>query len=103
MIERLALPPWDGNPTELEVWTSKFAELGHPATVSDKTSNSAWIEVTSMRLRGFAVLEQGLVEAINFEIHHPNPAAAITLLESVTKSLGWELHQDDDDYDEEDD
>ena len=34
------------------------------------------------------MIENGLVEAINFELHATDPSAGIRLIESVAKALG---------------
>jgi hypothetical protein len=45
-------------------------------------------------------IDGGDVEAINFELHADEPAQAVAVLESVADGLGWELHSDDGDEDD---
>jgi hypothetical protein len=103
MLELLALPAWNTPPISIEAWTQGLAAHGHAATVAREASDITWIEVGDLRLRGFVVIEAGHVEAINFEIHDPDPSSAITLIESTASDLGWEIHADDDDPDDDND
>ena len=100
MIERLALPSWNAPPLSLDAWTSRLKELGHPARISREGSAETWIELPALHLRGFAVIENGLVEAINFEIHASDPAPALALIDEAARGLAWEVHEDDEEDDE---
>jgi hypothetical protein len=100
MIELLALPAWDAPPRSPADWAAELAALGHPATVARAPDGDTWIEVAPLRLRGFVVIEDGLAAAINFELHDPDPAPASRLVEAAATALGWEVHPDDGEIDE---
>lgn len=93
MVEFLALPAWNTPTTRLDAWVERFASLGHPARLARDGSGGTWIEVPTMRLRGFVVMETANVEAINFELSDPESATAT--LEIAADGLGWEIHPDD--------
>lgn len=102
MIELLAVPSWNCEPRTLDDWTAAFEALGHAATVT-RDEDETWLEVGTSRLRGFVVMDGGHVEAVNFELHAPDPEEAMPLLEAVTSRLSWKLYPedvDDDDLDE---
>lgn len=101
MIERLALPSSDAAPLPLEAWTDLLGSLGHPATVSRGDDGAAWIEVSPLRLRGYILMEGDFVEAINFDLHAPDPTPALALIEAAANRLGWEIHDETDDEDDE--
>lgn len=90
MTEWLALPPPGSTGTGIDAWASQFSDSGHPARVD--RHEFTWIEVPSLKLRGFVVFEGDAVEAINFELSDPS---ALASLESTATALGWELHPDD--------
>lgn len=90
------MPPSLGAPVALERWIEAFASSGSPAVVVQE-DGATWIEVATLRMRGFVAFEGLVVEAINFELHDVDPAPAFQLLETVAGSLGWELYQEDDD------
>ena len=100
MVEWLAMPATGAAPVMLDAWSEAFAALGQTARIVHDGPGVAWIEVPSARLRGYAVIEGGGVEAINFELREPDPAAALALLQAVVAKLGWELHQEDDEEDD---
>lgn len=95
MRELLALPAWDTPPTPLDAWTARLAELGHPAKLR-RAEGETWLVVLPLHLRGYVVLEGADVGAINFELGAPDPAEAVALLEGAAAALGWELHEDED-------
>ncbi len=99
MTERLAIPSWNAKSATLEDWTRTLSELGHPPAVA-RDDGMIWIELPALRLRGFVVTEGEHVEAINFEMHDPDIAPALALLESTATTLGWEIHEADDDEEE---
>ena len=96
MVEWLAIPGTDTPPTGLAAWLDRMESLGHAPAVDREGSEGAWIEVAPLRLRGYAVFEGENVDAINFELHDPDPEPALEWLKSVADGLGWELYPDDD-------
>jgi hypothetical protein len=108
MLEYLAIPAWNARPVSLDAWVARLDELGGPVVVTREGSSGAWVEVASLRLRGYVLLQNGKASAVNFELNDPDPGTIIENLEAAAESLGWELHadtedEDDDDEDEEDD
>jgi hypothetical protein len=105
MIELLALPGWQVPPRTLDEWVFQLSELAGPVIVTRESTGVSWVEVASLRLRGYAVLEGSRVEAINFELGAPDPGPAARAVEQAAEALGWEVHPDDpgDDPDDDDD
>lgn len=97
MIEYLALPGWQTPPRTVEDWAARLSESGGPVIVSRESSTVSWLEVAPLRLRGYAVIENGHVTAINFELRDPDPGPATRALEGAATAIGWELHPDDPD------
>jgi hypothetical protein len=104
MIELLALPGWQTPPTTLDDWVTRLTEVAGPVAVQRESHEATWLEVGALRFRGYVVLEGRRVEAINFELNDPDPAPATRIIEAAAQSLGWEVHLDepDEDEDEED-
>jgi hypothetical protein len=102
MIELLALPDWQTGPTTVEAWVTQLSALGAKVVVTRESPGVAWLEVAALRLRGYAVMDGSRVEAINFELAAPDPSPAAAVVESVAQALGWEVHPDEPD-DEQDD
>ena len=99
MIELLSLPGHQAPPTTLDAWVAQLSTLGGPVTVTRDTPAACWLEVSPLRLRGYAILEGALVAAINFELTDPDPAPASRVVETAARTLGWEVHADDPDDD----
>jgi hypothetical protein len=96
MIERLAIPAWQTGATSLEAWTTALtAGFETPVVVERESPQGSWVILAAVRIRGFAVLLGADVEAINFEVN--NPERDLPRLEAVASSIGWELHEDDGD------
>src|SRR5262245_47314098 len=95
-MELLALPGWRTPPTPLTDWVGRLEEQGHVVATDRESTGVCWVEVPSLRLRGYAVLQGQTVEAINFELAAPDPTPARQALERAAGALGWELHEDDD-------
>jgi hypothetical protein len=102
MLEYLAIPAWNARPASLDAWTARLTEFGGPVVVTRDSSTSGWLEVASLRLRGYILLYNGKASAINFELHDPDPGPATLAIEAAAKALGWEIHPDDDDDDDDD-
>ncbi len=100
MVEWLAMPATGAARITLDAWAEAFSALGHVARIVHEGPGVAWIEVATERLRGYAVIEGGGVEAINFELRDTGLASTLDLLQAVVAKLGWELHQEDDDEDD---
>ncbi|HEU5116965.1 MAG TPA: hypothetical protein VFT74_09850, partial [Isosphaeraceae bacterium] len=96
----LAIPQWKQNPRPLGDWFAAFESLNLNPEVQHEDDEGTWIELNSLRTRGYAVIEGGLATAVNFEIHAPDPSEARSVLEQAASSLGWELHEEDDDDDD---
>ncbi len=103
MIELLAIPEWKQKPRPIADWISTFEAIGLSPTLNREDQEATWIELGALRTRGYAVIEGGLVTAMHFEIHAPDPSEARSSLEQAAASLGWELHDDDDDAEDDDD
>ena len=103
MIELLALPGWDAPPRPLEEWAAQLSARGLEVVVTRESTGVAWLEVGSLRLRGYVVLQGGHVDAVNFELGEPDPARAARVVEDAAAARGWEVHPDDPDDDEDDD
>lgn len=97
MTEYLAIPAWSTPPRSLDDWKSRLASLGHPATSRPEPPEGTWLDIPSLRLRGLAVVEDGKLSAIYFELDDPDPSAALAALESAADALGWEVHADEED------
>jgi len=95
MIELLALPAWDTPPTLLSAWAERLEGQGLTVSVTRESTGVSWVEVGSLRLRGYAVMEGLHAEAINFELAAPDPAPARAALERAAAELAWELHEED--------
>jgi hypothetical protein len=100
MIELLALPGWQTPPTTLDDWIARLTDLTGPVTVTRESSDTTWLEVGALRFRGYAVMEGRRVEAINFELTDPDPAPATRIIEAAAEALGWEVHPDEPDGDD---
>ena len=100
MAEWLALPASGAAPVAIDIWVAALESVDSMPRVARDGPGVAWIEVASAGVKGYAVIEGSGVEAINFEISAPDPAAALALLQAAAARIGWELHQDDDDDDE---
>jgi hypothetical protein len=97
MTELLALPGWNTSPTELYAWVERIQGFGHDVVTTRESTGVSWIEVPSLRLRGYAVMQGRHVEAINFEITAPDATAARQVVEGAAAQLGWEVDEDDSD------
>jgi hypothetical protein len=101
MRELLALPAWDTPPTPLEQWVREFSHRDQsPRLVQE--SGEHWIEIPAHRIRGYIVVEEGCVAAVNFELHAADPTESIGLLQAVASALNWELHEDTENEDADD-
>jgi hypothetical protein len=97
MIELLALPGWKTPPLALDAWVAQLAAQGHPPTLTRGEAGDCWLEVGALRLRGYALMEEEHLAAINFELSAPDPEAARHLVEAAALALGWEVHPDEPD------
>ncbi len=104
MIERLAIPAWQAPPKTLDDWKTALESIPDAGTVTlERESGTVyWFELPARRLRGYAMLENAEVTAINFEFHGVDPGPCLSAVEDVASRLGWELHEDEDDEDDED-
>ena len=103
MIEYLSIPAWNARPVFLEMWVDRLTKLGGPVVVTREGSSGAWLEVASLRLRGYVLMHNDKASAVNFELHDPDPDAATRVIEAAAKDLNWEIHADDEDDDEDED
>lgn len=101
MIELLALPGWQAPPTTLDDWIARLTALAGPVAVTRESRAASWLEIDALRLRGYVVLEGRRAEAINFELADPDPAPATRAIEAAARALGWEVHPDEPEEDDE--
>jgi hypothetical protein len=102
VIEFLAIPGWQTPPTTLSTWVAELEARGGLTVVVERESpEGAWIHVEAMGVHGFAVLAGPHVEAVNFEIQEPVSPSVSRFLDETAAAIGWEIHPDHDD--EEDD
>ena len=101
MIELLALPGWQ-TPPRSEDWVAQLEGQAGPVVVTRESTGASWIEVGRLRLRGYVVLQGQSVDAINFELAAPDPGPAAVAVEAAAQALGWEVHPDDSQADEDD-
>jgi hypothetical protein len=97
MTELLAIPAWQCPPRSLDDWVAQLSAGGERVVMTRESPTVFWLEIASLRTRGYAVLEDQRVEAINFEINATDPGPATGLIESAAAALGWEVHPDDPD------
>lgn len=97
MIELLVVPDWQAPPRTLDDWVAQLSGLVDRVEVTRESSTVSWLEIGALRLRGYAVLDGQLVEAINFELNAPDPEPATRVVEAAAQALGWEVHPDDPD------
>jgi len=104
MIELLVVPDWQAAPRTLDEWVAALSKQVDRVEVSRESTGVSWLEIGSLRLRGYVVLDGLHVEAINFELSDPDPAPATRAIEAAAQELGWEVHEDepDDESDDED-
>jgi len=101
-IELLAVPAWNTPPRSLDDWRDALVAEGHAAVIR-RDGGETWIELGELDLRGFVALDGEHVEAINFELHAPDPSPASQVVDAAAQRLGWEVHPDEpeeDDLDE---
>jgi hypothetical protein len=102
VIELLALPGWQTPPAPLDAWVERLTALAGPVVVTREGTDASWLDVGVLRLRGYAVLAGRTVEAINFELHDPDPTAAMQAINAAAAALAWEVHEDDEDETDDD-
>jgi hypothetical protein len=102
-IELLALPGWQAPPRSLDDWVVQLTAHAGPVAVTREDTDVSWLEVAQLRLRGYAMLAGRNVDAINFELADIDPARATAAVTAAAEALGWEVHHDEDDVDDEDD
>lgn len=100
MVELLAIPKWKQSPRPLDDWLSALHALNLSPSLERQDSDAYWINLNPLRTRGYTLIEDGLVTAVHFEIHDPDPSESRSLLEQAAASLGWELHDDDNEHDD---
>jgi hypothetical protein len=101
-MELLAIPAWNTSPTPLSAWVDQLTGQGLTVALEHESSGVTWLEIGSLRLRGYAVIESGSVEAINFELHAQDTAPSRDAIERAAEALGWEVHEDDEEDIEDD-
>lgn len=102
MIERLAIPAWDTKPTLIAAWVEALEQHLGPVEFDRDGPTEAWFDVDSRVVRGFAMIEGPHIAAINFEIDADDPLPAVRDLDQACVSIGWELHIDDEDSEDDD-
>jgi len=99
LTERLAIPSWNAPPRTLADWRARFEALGQPVIV-ERSPEETWLTIAPLGLRGFAVLEGGAMAALHIEIDADDPSPALALLDEAARDLGWEVHDEDEDENE---
>ncbi len=99
-IELLALPGWQTPPRSLDEWVQTLATQAGPVVVTSEGRDVSWLEITPLGLRGYAMLAGRNVDAINFELTHADPIPATRVVTAAAEALGWEVHLDEDDGDD---
>ena len=99
MTELLAVPAWDQPSIPLTRWVDEFERQGLVVSVTRESADVSWIEVNALRMRGYAVMDGLSVEAINFELHAPDPAPARHAVETAAAALAWDIDDEADDED----
>ena len=102
MVEYLALPAWDTPPRTIDEWISALAEAGGSASLHRESSTVWWLRSPDLDSEGYAVIESGYPTAINFELKADDPTHALTIITAAAISLGWEIHADGEDLDNDD-
>ena len=102
MIEWLAIPSHQAPTRSLKDWAKSFEDLGVHAEIVPEPPGASWLEVPALGLRGFATHEGAGLEAILFEMGPQDPEVALAALSSAAASLGWEVHEDEDDGSDDD-
>jgi hypothetical protein len=103
MIEFLSIPSWNGEPRSVDDWATALSNaFGQDPVIELDGSDAAWIELAAFQLRAFAMIENGLATAVNFEFHNPDLTETLPRVETAAESLSWEVHPDDEDEIEED-
>jgi imidazolonepropionase-like amidohydrolase len=102
MIEVLAIPAWKTPTVSLENWVQALSAQGLKVFVDHDPPDGVWLEVSTLGLRGYVILEQARPTAINFELHAADTAGARAAIEFGAKELGWELYDDDEAEDKDD-
>lgn len=102
MIELLAIPGWQTPTTPLDAWVARLETLGGPVVVTRESRGAAWLEIRHLDLRGYVMLAGRDVEAINFELSGADPSIASRAINDTAEALGWEVHLDEDDEEDDD-
>ena len=97
MTELLLIPAYD-RPARTP--QDCLAALGDGAKLVVE-DGQPWLEVAAVRLRGYLVVEDGLVTALNFEVG--GAGRGLPLVEAAAEALGYEVHPDDDEADDPED
>src|SRR5262245_26686818 len=103
MIELLALPQWQSPPRTIDEWVVQLEGHAGAVVVTRESTSVAWVEIGALRVRGYGVEEGRAVQAINFELAAPDPGPATRVLNEAASALGWELHPDEDDDEDDED
>jgi hypothetical protein len=77
MIELLSLPGHQAPPAKLDDWVAQLTVLGGPVTVSRDSPGASWLEVAPLRLRGYAMLEGGLVGVVGVDFPSERPRGGL--------------------------
>lgn len=103
MTERLAIPAWTTPPTTIETWIDALNQHVGPVKLTRDGPTEGWFEIESRRVAGYAMIEGPHVSALNFEIHAVDPLPPVRDLEAACLAIGWELHVDDEDENDDED
>ncbi|RUL89782.1 hypothetical protein [Tautonia sociabilis] len=102
MIERLLIPSWNTPVRSVDDWNAELARLGHPPEVAREGSDELWLVLERVGARLLAVVEGPTLTAWHAEIDAEDPAPALAVIDQAAAALGWEVHDEDLDEDEDD-
>lgn len=97
MPEYLAIPEWMSEPCPLDAWVDALVNLGHDPELLPGSAEGLLLRVPELGIEAYAELEDELVTAIDFTLADANQTEALAVLQTVCKSLGWELYAGDED------
>lgn len=93
--EWLAVPPTGVTGCPLEDWLGALCQHGFEA-VAKREPEGVWLHFgESCPIEGFVSIEQGLVEAINFELREGTTHAQSEQLRRASDALAWEIWDQD--------
>lgn len=104
MIELLAIPAWRTPPISFDAWVERLTAIaGEEPVIRRESPDGVWIEFGRLRFRGLALMVGAEVEALHFELAAVDPGPATEVIEKTAAAVGWEVHPDDGEEDDDSD